>query len=268
MYHWSGSQLTKSIDKLNQNIFSKLGQKSWKLMLCESCHMDKGIRFPPCPVLQHCFLLQKYSVILSGYSTVKPSIVIIISMAVFKEYEKCLVIDRLFFMEGWWGEVRLQLHWKPSLCQTPSSSIPWPRQVVLLRSQAQNMVTCPVHPAVIQSGVFFPFLPSTLQLSFVPEVKTKEGEQESLQWESHTLQSEQFVSISWVSPTLSCSFLIHLSDDRVTFKWLPCTAGIDFSIVTLVPCPRHIDLISWKWFLPFKFFLGDVGCQFIFLPLL
>lgn len=160
MYHWSGSQLTKSIDKLNQNIFSKLGQNSWKLMLCESCHMDKGIRFPPCPVLQHFFLLQKLfcrsnSVILSGYSTVKPSIVIIISMAVFKEYEKCLVIDRLFFMEGWWREVRLQLHWTPSLCQTPSSSIPWPRQVVLLWSQAQNMVTCPVHPAIIQTVVFF-----------------------------------------------------------------------------------------------------------------
>lgn len=37
------------------NIFSKLGQNSWKLMLCESCHMDKGISFPPCPVLQHLF---------------------------------------------------------------------------------------------------------------------------------------------------------------------------------------------------------------------
>lgn len=135
----------------------------------------------------------------------------------------------------------------------------------VLRSQAQNM-SC---PSCNNPDCFFSFLPSTLQLSFVPEVKTNEGEQESLQRESHTVQIERFVvSISWVSPTLICSVLIHLSDDRVTFKWLPCTAGIDFSVVTLVPCPRYTDLISWKWFLPFQFFLGDVGCQFIFLPLL
>lgn len=38
----------------------------------------------------------------------------------------------------------------------------------------------------------------------------------------------------------------------------------EFSVVTLVPCPRHTDLISCKWFLPFKFFLSDVGSQFLF----
>lgn len=72
-------------------------------MLCESCHMDKGISFPPSPPTfpsqkLHC---RSNLVIRSGYSIVNPSIVIVISMAVFKEYEKYLTIDRLFFMEGW-----------------------------------------------------------------------------------------------------------------------------------------------------------------------
>lgn len=50
----------------------------------------------------------------------------------------------------------------------------------MLWSQAQNIVTCPAHPPITQSVFLFSFLLSTLQLSFVPEVKTKEREQESL----------------------------------------------------------------------------------------
>lgn len=71
--------------------------------------------------------------------------VIVISTAVFEEYEKNLTIDGLFFMEGGCREIRLQLCTKSSLCQTPSSSLPLLSRVVLYYD-LKCKTRCPVLP--------------------------------------------------------------------------------------------------------------------------
>lgn len=167
--------------------------------------------------------------------------------------------------KGEWRKIRLELHQKSSLCQTPSSSLPLLSRVVLCYGLKRKL-WCPVLPILYWITLHFSFLPPHRSCHLFLRLKPKRGGLPTVK--SQTVHTERFV-VS-ISPRLMfllpCQLLICSWDDGVTFKQLPCTAGIDFSVVTLVPCPRHTDLISWKWFLPFKFLLIDVGSQFIFLP--
>lgn len=76
--------------------------------------MDEGIGFFPPSVLQHISFSEATLWVQSSdpqciIQIVKPSMVITILMAVFKEYEEYLTINRVFFMERVWRDTRLQL---------------------------------------------------------------------------------------------------------------------------------------------------------------
>lgn len=127
-------------------------------MFCGSYHRDKGVVFLP-SFLQHIsFLLQKLCCRSNPQciiQIVNPSVVIIISTAVLKEYEKYLTVDRMLFMEGGQREIRLQLCQRSSLGQTPSSSLPLPSRVMRCYDlEHQNVVPCPAYPAIKQNILF------------------------------------------------------------------------------------------------------------------